>query len=284
MTNSWTEAPRAASRLAEPIEYTGRLARAFATNLIAVAIPVVIVIVLWQLISLYSGVSPVLMPPVQKIWAALVGMVEDGKLGADLYGTFRRLFQSVFIGAIIGTVLGTVIGYFRFWERIFVVPLNFLLSIPGTALFPLAMIWFGLTEAAIVNILIYEVALTVTVTTWTGAKSVDISLIRAGRSFGATPLSMLWRVLIPAAMPSIISGYRLAFSRAWRIIIIAEMLISVPAGLGFRLFWAREFFRFDVVYATLIIVGLSGLLIERVFLRTLEIYTVQRWGSVRELT
>jgi ABC-type nitrate/sulfonate/bicarbonate transport system permease component len=210
-------------------------------------------------------------------------MASDGKLLDDLLGTFHRLIKSVLIGAAVGTVLGTCVGYFRIWERVFVVPLNFLLAIPGTALFPLSMIWFGLTEAAIVNILIYEVALTVTVTTWVGAKAVDISLIRAGRALGANGISILWRVMIPAAMPAIISGYRLAFSRAWRIVIIAEMLVSVSAGLGYRLFWAREFFQFDLVYAGLVVVGLSGLLIERVFLRTMEIYTVQRWGTVREL-
>ncbi len=161
--------------------------------------------------------------------------------------------------------------------------MNFLLSIPGTALFPLTLIWFGLSEMAIISILIYEVALTVTVMTWTGVKSIDLSLIRAGRVFGARGAGMLWRVLIPAALPSIIGGYRLAFSRAWRILIIAEMLVSVTAGLGYRLYYAREYFHFELVYAGLLVVGLSGLLIERVLLRTLEKATVNRWGTVREL-
>jgi ABC-type nitrate/sulfonate/bicarbonate transport system permease component len=284
MARTLFEPPAAAARLARPEVFTGNLFRESASNTIAIAIPVVVVLVLWEGAVRLGDVPPSILPSVADIWNALVGMASDGKLYDDLAGTFQRLIKSVVIGAAIGTVLGTCVGYFRIWERIFVVPLNFLLAIPGTALFPLSMIWFGLTEAAIVNILIYEVALTVTVTTWVGAKAVDISLIRAGRALGANGVSILWRVLIPAAMPAIISGYRLAFSRAWRIVIIAEMLVSVSAGLGYRLFWAREFFQFDLVYAGLVVVGLSGLLIERVFLRTMEIYTVQRWGTVRELT
>jgi ABC-type nitrate/sulfonate/bicarbonate transport system permease component len=283
MARALFDPPAASARLARPEVFTGNLVKDSAANAIAIAVPVVIVLVLWETAVRVGDVPPTILPSVGRIWAALVGMASDGKLLDDLLGTFHRLIKSVLIGAAVGTVLGTCVGYFRIWERVFVVPLNFLLAIPGTALFPLSMIWFGLTEAAIVNILIYEVALTVTVTTWVGAKAVDISLIRAGRALGANGISILWRVMIPAAMPAIISGYRLAFSRAWRIVIIAEMLVSVSAGLGYRLFWAREFFQFDLVYAGLVVVGLSGLLIERVFLRTMEIYTVQRWGTVREL-
>ena len=113
-------------------------------------------------------------------------------------------------------------------------------------------------------------------------ESIDTALIRAGRAYGASGLPMLWRVLIPGALPTIISGYRIAFSRAWRILIIAEMLVSVTSGLGYRLYWAREFFHTEIVYAGLLVVGLSGLFLERVVLRTLEIATVQRWGMMRE--
>ena len=114
-------------------------------------------------------------------------------------------------------------------------------------------------------------------------KTVDSVLIRAGRAFGAGPISILWRVLVPAALPSIISGYRLAFSRCWRILIVAEMLVSVSAGLGYRIYWGREFFNSDVVYGSLFVVGCVGLFIERVFLRSLEVLTVERWGAMREL-
>jgi ABC-type nitrate/sulfonate/bicarbonate transport system permease component len=110
-----------------------------------------------------------------------------------------------------------------------------------------------------------------------------MSLIRAGRAFGVSGFSMFARVLIPAALPSIIAGYRLAFSRCWRILIVAEMLVSVSAGLGYRIYWAREYFNSEIVYGALFVVGIVGLLIERVFLRTLEVMTVERWGVMREL-
>ncbi len=246
-------------------------------------VPIVIAAIVWETTVRFADVSPAIMPPIGAIVSALGRMIASGSLFEDVGATFLRLAQAVAIGGAVGTAFGTAMGYSRTCDRLFSISLNFLLSIPGTALFPLALIWFGLSETAIIVILIYEVALTVTTTTWTGVKSIDVSLIRAARAYGADGISMLWRVLIPGALPAIISGYRIAFSRAWRILIIAEMLVSVTSGLGYRLYYAREFFQTDVVFAGLFVVGLCGLLLERVVLRTLEIVTVQRWGMVREL-
>ena len=257
--------------------------RRLATDSFYVVIPIATVLVLWQLFAKFGGMPPAIFPPLESIGSALVHMAAEGTLWSDVGGTFLRLLKAVAVGSVIGTVIGALMGYFRQWERAFIAPLSFLLAVPGTALFPLTMIWFGLSEMAILSILIYEVTLTVMTNTWSGVKSIDISLIRAGRAFGADGPSMFWRVLLPAAMPSIITGYRLAFSRAWRIVIIAEMLISVGSGLGYRLYWAREFFQTDVVYATLLTIGIVGLIFERLVLRTAEAMTVNRWGTVRQL-
>jgi ABC-type nitrate/sulfonate/bicarbonate transport system permease component len=276
------------SRLAQPLAHeqmrTGGGLATTARNMFFLVLPIVAILVAWELIARFSGMPEALLPTVSSIFAAIVRMAEEGFLVADVLATLRRLFESVFFGIIAGTILGVLMGYFRIWERILAAPLNFLLAIPGTALFPLSMLWFGLTERAITSILIYEVALTVMLNTWTGVKTVDPSLIKAGQAFGAGGISLFWRVLVPASLPSIISGYRLAFSRCWRILIVAEMLVSVTSGLGYRIYWGREFFNTDVVYGALFVVGIIGLLIERVFLRTLEVVTVERWGTMRELT
>jgi ABC-type nitrate/sulfonate/bicarbonate transport system permease component len=245
--------------------------------------PIVVVAVAWEAIARFGGFPRMLFPPLEDILRALWKMITEGTLLRDLGATFARLLISVAVGATAGTIIGALMGSMRAWERVFVGPINFLLAVPGTALFPLAMLWFGLSEGAILSILIYEVALTVTANTWTGVKSIDLSLIRAGRAFGARGAGLFRRVLLPAALPAIITGYRLAFSRAWRILIVAEMLVSAAAGLGYRLYWARELFQTDIVYAGLLVVGLAGLLLERVVLRTLERITIERWGTVREL-
>lgn len=252
-------------------------------DVVYVLAPIVVVAAVWEAIARFAGFPKMLFPPLEDILRALWKMAVEGTLLHDLAATFARLLVSVVVGGALGTVVGALMGSVRAWERLFVGPINFLLAVPGTALFPLAMLWFGLSEGAILSILIYEVALTVTANTWSGVKSIDLSLIRAGRAFGAHGAGLFRRVLFPAALPAIITGYRLAFSRAWRILIVAEMLVSAAAGLGYRLYWARELFQTDVVYAGLLVVGVAGLLLERVVLRTLERITVERWGTVREL-
>ncbi|WP_029354735.1 ABC transporter permease [Bosea sp. 117] len=266
---------------AEAIKIGGGF-RASLVSFAYLAIPIVIILLLWELVARLSGMPAALLPPISAIFAALVRLTAQGLLIHDILASLARLFVSVAIGSVAGTVVGVLMGYFPIWEKALSGPLNFLLAIPGTAMFPLSMIWFGLTEMAIISILIYEVALTVTLNTWAGVKAVDNSLIRAGRAFGASGPALFWRVLIPAALPSIITGYRQAFSRCWRILIVAEMLVSVGAGLGYRIYWGREYFNSDVVYGGLLVVGIIGLLIERVLLRSLEVATIERWGTVRE--
>ncbi len=252
-------------------------------NFLSTVIPIIGIMLLWELAVRLSHVPPAILPPLSNIFLAIWKMAYDGTLWQDIGATLGRLIKSVVLGMFFGTLLGVLMGYFRLWERALVAPMNFLLAIPGTALFPLSMIWFGLTDFAIISILIYEVTLTVMLNTWTGVKTVDLALIRAGRAFGASSFGLFWRVLIPAALPSIIAGYRQAFSRAWRILVVAEMLVSVSAGLGYRIYWAQEYFNSEIVFGSLFVVGVVGLLIERVFLRTLEVVTVERWGIMRDL-
>jgi ABC-type nitrate/sulfonate/bicarbonate transport system permease component len=253
-------------------------------SVLSTIVPILAIMLLWEAAVRLSHVPPAILPPLSDIFAAIWQMAYEGTLWRDIGATLGRLVKSAVAGMIIGTFLGVLMGYFKIWERALIAPMNFLLAIPGTALFPLSMIWFGLTDLAIVSILMYEVALTVMLNTWTGVKTVDLALVRAGRAFGVSGFALFSRVLIPAALPSIITGYRQAFSRAWRILVVAEMLVSVSAGLGYRIYWAREYFNTDIVFGSLFVVGIIGLLIERVFLRTLEVMTVERWGVMRDLS
>lgn len=272
------------ARVAAPDEIrTGGGVAAAAKNLAFTIIPILLIMVGWEIAVRTSQVPEAVLPPLSNIGLAIWGAAISGQLWLDISSTLGRLFQSALIGIAAGTVIGVMMGYFKIWERMLIAPMNFMLAVPGTAMFPLSMIWFGLNDLAIISILIYEVALTVMLNTWTGVKTVDLSLIRAGRAFGVSKFGMFWRVLIPGALPSIIAGYRLGFSRCWRILIVAEMLVSVSSGMGYRIFWAREYFNSDLLYGSLFMVGVVGLLIERVLLRTLEMVTVDRWGVMREL-
>jgi ABC-type nitrate/sulfonate/bicarbonate transport system permease component len=246
-------------------------------------IPLAFVLLLWEGVARLEIIHPALFPTVTEIFTKMWELTLEGIFLKDVAHSLLRLLSSVFFAIIVGTICGLLMGTSRWVEKIIIPPLNFFLAIPGIAIFPIVILWFGLTEKAIIFTLAFEASLSIMLNTWGGVKSVDISLINAGRALGANDYNLFYKVLLPAALPSIITGYRQGFSRAWRILVAGEMLASIGTGIGFRIFEARAFLASDVMYAGVIIIGILGFLLERVALRSLEIFTVQRWGMVREL-
>lgn len=246
-------------------------------------IPLAFVLLLWEGVARLEIIHPALFPTVTEIFSKMWELTLEGIFLKDVAHSLLRLLSSVFFAMIVGTLSGLLMGTSRWVEKALIPPLNFFLAIPGIAIFPIVILWFGLTEKAIVFTLAFEASLSIMLNTWGGVKSVDVSLINAGRALGASGPSLFYKILLPAALPAIITGYRQGFSRAWRILVAGEMLASIGTGIGFRIFEARAFLASDVMYAGVIIIGILGFLLERVALRSLEIFTVQRWGMVREL-
>ncbi|TAK07315.1 ABC transporter permease [bacterium] len=246
-------------------------------------IPLAFVLLLWEGVARLEIIHPALFPTVTEIFTKMWELTLEGIFLKDVFHSLARLLSSVFFAIIVGTICGLLMGTSRWVEKILIPPLNFFLAIPGIAIFPIVILWFGLTEKAIIFTLAFEASLSIMLNTWGGVKSVDVSLINAGRALGASGYPLFYKILLPAALPAIITGYRQGFSRAWRILVAGEMLASIGTGIGFRIFEARAFLASDVMYAGVIIIGILGFLLERVVLRSLEIFTVQRWGMVREL-
>lgn len=246
-------------------------------------LPIAFVLLLWEIVARMEWIHPALFPTVTEIFKKMWELTVEGIFLRDVAHSLLRLLSSVFFAIVVGTLSGLLMGTSRWAEKILVPPLNFFLAIPGIAIFPIVILWFGLSEKAIIFTLAFEASLSITLNTWAGVKSVDTSLINAGRALGCSGPSLFYKILIPAALPAIITGYRQGFSRAWRILVAGEMLASIGTGIGFRIFEARAFLASDVMYAGVIVIGILGFLLERVALRSLEIFTVQRWGMVREL-
>ena len=246
-------------------------------------LPLAVILLLWEGVARLQIIHPALFPTVTEIFAKMWELTLEGIFLRDVAHSLARLLSSVFFAIIVGTLAGLLMGTSRWIERVMIPPLNFFLAIPGIAIFPIVILWFGLSEKTIIFTLAFEASLSIMLNTWAGVKSVDVSLMNAGRALGAKGYRLFYKILIPAALPAIITGYRQGFSRAWRILVAGEMLASIGTGIGFRIFEARAFLASDVMYAGVIVIGVLGFLLERVALRSLEIFTVQRWGMVREL-
>ena len=152
--------------------------------------------------------------------------------------------------------------------------------VPGVAYEPLFMMWFGLGNLSAVLLVGFVSAFPIVYNTWTGVKAVKNIWVRSAQAMGADDSRLFRLVILPGALPYILTGLRLGLAQAWRILVVVELLAAVPWGLGWLIFGAREFLNTDVMLAGIAVIGLIGLLLEKLVFKRLEDMTVVRWGMV----
>jgi NitT/TauT family transport system permease protein len=153
--------------------------------------------------------------------------------------------------------------------------------LPAIALLPLALIWFGLGLGSLVFVLVHSVLWAVALNTHAGFRGVSNTLRMVGRNYGLSGLSLVFKILIPAAFPSILSGLKIGWAFAWRTLIAAELVFGVSSGkggLGWYIFEAKNQLDIPEVFAGLLTIIMIGLLVDNVVFRTIENSTVRRWG------
>jgi len=202
-----------------------------------------------------------------KIWASLKVLLMGYGLGIAL----AAALTAIGIASRIGTdFLETLTSMFN--------------PLPAIALLPLALLWFGLGRGSLVFVLIHSVLWPLALNTYAGFQGVPETLRMAGRNYGLTGLRYVLQILVPAALPSILSGLKIGWAFAWRTLIAAELVFGASSGqggLGWYIFQNRNELYTDRVFAGLAMVVLIGLLVENLGFATLERLTVRRWGQQR---
>lgn len=255
--------------------------RLWAPRLWLVVRPLLVLVIAWELFARSGVIHSALFPPFSDAVARLYRLGASGLLLTDLAWSLYRLLLGTALGLFIGTAVGMLMGYNKRIEDWLIAPLDFFLAIPAIAVYPIVILFFGLSNKAIIYTLAFEVAITVTLNTWTGVKSVPQVLINAARTMGARGRTLFLRVILPGSLAHVITGYRQAFSRAWRILVAAELMGGVGYGLGFRIQQGRAFFDAELVFAGIVLLGVLGVLVERLVLKGIEERTVERWGTIR---
>jgi NitT/TauT family transport system permease protein len=156
--------------------------------------------------------------------------------------------------------------------------------LPAIALLPLALLWFGLGQGSLVFVLVHSVLWPLALNTYAGFQAVPETLRMAGRNYGLTGMRYVLQILVPAALPAILSGLKIGWAFAWRTLIAAELVFGASSGkggLGWYIFQNRNELYTDRVFAGLALVVIIGLLVEALGFATLERLTVRRWGQQR---
>ncbi len=185
----------------------------------------------------------------------------SGELIHDAISSLGRVLVGFLIGAVPGLVLGLAMGASEFIYRLMNPLVQILRPIPPIAYIPLSILWFGLGNPPAYFLIALGAFFPVLINTIAGVRNVDGIFIRAARNLGANQLTMFWRVIIPAAMPYILTGVKIGIGVAFIVVIVAEM-IAVNNGLGYRITEAREFFWSDKIIVGMASIGMLGLIID----------------------
>ena len=243
--------------------------------------PFIVVLGLWE-ITAHIGVFPKrLFPPLEEIAATFVRLCMNGILPHHTAETLLRLLGGFGIAAVFGVTIGILMGRFRFAEDTMLPVVAALAPIPGLAYAPLFMMWFGISSWTVIGMVAFVSSFSVIFNTWTGVKAVKEIWVRSALSMGAGDFSLFRKVILPGALPYIMTGLRLGMAQAWRALVGLEMIAAVPWGLGWMIFGAREFLNTDVMMAGVFVIAILGLILEKLVFQQLENATVVRWGMMK---
>jgi NitT/TauT family transport system permease protein len=245
-----------------------------------VILPFVVVGALWELIAV-SGIFPTrLFPRLEEIASAFARLTADGILPHHAFETVVRLLAGFGIAAVLGVAIGIAMGRSRRAEDILLPLVSIGAPIPGLAYAPLFLLWFGLGNFGAIILVGFVAAFPIILNSWTGVKAVKEIWLRAAQAMGADDRRIFRHVILPGALPYVLTGLRLGLAQAWRVLVAVEMLAAVPWGLGWLIFGAREFLNTDVMLAGLAMIGAIGFTLEKLVFERLERYTVVRWGMM----
>jgi NitT/TauT family transport system permease protein len=247
------------------------------------AFPFVVVGGIWEIVA-HLGVFPSkLFPPLEQIAQSFVTLTLSGVLPLHALETLLRLMAGFGLAARFGVVIGVLMGRSRQAEDIVLPLVSILAPIPGLAYAPLFLLWFGPGEVSAVLLVAFVSVFPVIFNSWTGVKAVKEIWLRSAQALGADNRRMFRHVILPGALPYILTGLRLGLAQAWRILVAVEMLAAVPWGLGWLIFGARKFLNTDVMMAGIVVIALIGLALEKYLFQKLEDYTVVRWGMMESM-
>lgn len=244
---------------------------------------IAVVLVLWHLLSRYYGLELILPTPwavAKTVWSTLTVEDPNWLYGPNIYvhlaHSFARAMTGFLFAALLAIPLGLALGRLT-GAREFMLPvLSALYPIPGIAWIPLAILWFGLSDKAVVFVVFTTSFFPLFFSTEAGARQISPTVLDAGRCFGARGVSLFFRVILPATIPFIITGLRISLGTAWRMIVAGEMLASQD-GIGYLLMESRFQFRATDLMMAMIVVSIVGYLTEKLLVGTIERHTIEKW-------
>jgi NitT/TauT family transport system permease protein len=243
----------------------------------------IVLAVLWEGVARWQD-NDLLLPGFLQTARAFIDGIASGELIERVRISLAVLLQGYAAGVAAAFVLTALAASTRVGRDLLETLTSMFNPLPAIALLPLALLWFGLGKGSLIFVIVHAVLWPLALGAYAGFQSVPETLRMAGRNYGLSGLRLVLHILVPAALPSILSGLKIGWAFAWRTLIAAELVFGTTGGqggLGWYIFQNRNELYTDKVFAGLAAVILIGLLVENVVFRPLESVTVKRWGMQR---
>jgi len=236
---------------------------------------------LWQAVYVAGIWSPVLVPPPSAVALYLRDILVDGTLASSLLVTLRRLLAGYLLGLVAGVPLGLLTARVQAARDTLGVLALGLQGLPSVCWVPLALLWFGQTETAMLFVVIMGTLWSVILATDNGVRNVNPIYLRAARTMGAGAARTMTHVVLPAALPFIVSGMKQGWAFAWRSLMAAEIYVTILTGfgLGHLLHYGRELNAMEQVIGIMFVIVLIGLLADKILFSPWERFLHRRWGT-----
>jgi len=242
--------------------------------LLGAILPVALVLA-WVLATTVGDVPAYKVPSPLDVWTAGVQLAGTGQLGQYVAISVQRVLIGFAVGSVVGLVLGAVVGLSRVGEALLAPSIAAVRAVPSLAWVPLLILYLGIGEDSKITLIAIGAAFPVFTTVAGSLRHVDPHLVEAGRAYGLGPVSLFARVQLPAVLPSLVSGLRLALAQSWLFLVAAELIAS-SMGLGFLLSDSQANGRVDRMFLAIILLAVLGTLTDAV-LNLLQRVLLRRW-------
>jgi NitT/TauT family transport system permease protein len=236
-----------------------------------------VVLLVWQVLAQLQLWPSYIFPTPSDVFDSLLRGFRQGTYTVGILGSLGRLTQGYLIATAIGLTLGLLMAQQRWLKETFGLVVMGLQSLPSICWLPLALLWFGLNPQAILFVVVMGAVLAITQATEDGVRNTPPVYLRAARNLGARGWQLYFSVILPAALPSIITGMKLGWAFAWRSLLAGELLYALP-GLGNLLLMGRELNDMGQVVAVMLLIITLGLLTDQLIFGVLERRVRERWG------
>jgi NitT/TauT family transport system permease protein len=234
----------------------------------------------WEYIARYSGTSAILLPAPSAVWKYLIENIRSGELLTATWVTMGRLFKGYLIGIVVGIPVGMLTARFKLAHLTIGVIALGLQTLPSVCWVPLALLWFGQTESAMLFIVVMGTIWAVILATDHGIRQIPPLYREAAETMGSRGFHLWFRVLVPASLPHIVSGTKQGWAFAWRSLMAAEIYVTIieSSGLGHLLHYGRELHAMDQVVGLMILIIFIGFSADKLIFSPWERFLRRRWG------